>query len=142
VELEDPRLSEQGIKIPIMRVVCPVKFKFPDGLTAFHPAIVDTGAPLSLLPQKIWQHCEVKILGKSTLRGIIPKKACQLPANVGALNCFLLDEGGGVQEAAIIAYLPKTDRVPIILGFETLLRKSKIVIDCESRDAFLERGTT
>jgi hypothetical protein len=137
--LEDPKLAEQGIVIPIIRIVCPVKFKFSDGFTDFHSAIVDTGAPLSLIPQQIWQHCELRILGKSTLRGVVPKKGCQLPAAIGELDCFIQDENGAVQKATIISYLPTTDRVPIILGFETLLRTSRIVIDCEGEAAFLER---
>lgn len=139
VELEDPKLAEQGISIPIIRVVCPVKFKFPDGFTDFYSAIIDTGAPLSLLPQQIWRHCDVRTLGRSTLRGVVPRKVCQLPAKIGELNCFVQGEDGAVQKATIISYLPKTDRVPIILGFETLLRTFKIVIDCENNFAVLEK---
>lgn len=139
VELEDPKLAEQGIAVPIIRVLCPVNFKFHDAFTDFHSAIIDTGAPLSLIPQQIWQHCEVRILGRSILRGVVPKKVCQLPAAIGELDCFVQDESGEVHQATIISYLPKTDRVPIIIGFETLLRISKIVIDCESNSAILEK---
>lgn len=138
VKLRDPKLIQQRIDIPIIRIICPVKFEFPEGTTDFFPAFVDSGAPISLVPQKIWKYCKIRILGKSVLRGLIPKEECELPAEIGKLSCFLLNQCKEVQKFEIVAYLPKTDRVPIILGFEGLLQKAQIFIDCKNDEAFLE----
>jgi len=37
---------------------------------------MDTGAPISLVPPKIWKKCDIEIVGETELLGVIPKREC------------------------------------------------------------------
>lgn len=71
----DPELE---IKIPkriyLIRLYADVIFKTPSGWTNPYPAIIDTGAPVTVIPLDLWKKCEINILGNHWIKGIVPKK--------------------------------------------------------------------
>lgn len=50
--LKDPQLVSQGIDVVIIKMMALIKFKTTDGLVSSEVAIIDTGAPMSLIPHK------------------------------------------------------------------------------------------
>lgn len=68
-------------------------------------AIVDTGAPISLVPPKIWKKCRVDILGETELRGVIPKKECAIQVKAAKICLRLLDPEYVTDEIETKAYL-------------------------------------
>jgi hypothetical protein len=61
----------------ITRLLVWVSFLTVDGkLTDPELAIVDTGAPLSLIPQDIWHDCRYLKLRDDVIRGVVPKPDC------------------------------------------------------------------
>lgn len=79
----------------ITRLLAWVSFLTIDGeLTDPELAIVDTGAPLSLIPQDIWQgYCYFKVRD-NVIRGVVPKPDCELPVIDGVVACVLRDDVG------------------------------------------------
>lgn len=138
-EFWDPRWLEYGIRVLTTRLIARVAFATPDGsATDKKRAIVDTGAPLALLPRSIWEQCAVKIMGQSTVGGIVPKPECQLAVHMGEVTCFLPAEDGATVATTLKAYLAPVDEVSLLLGFEGLLDCFRLVVDYPARNAFLE----
>ena len=103
-------------------------------------AIIDTGAPISVLPYDLWRRLKIKMLATGySMRGIIPREECKLPVDIGEVYCILLDEEGvKTEETKIRAFLAFSDLIPIVLGFKFLLERLKICFDCEEGHAWLE----
>lgn len=56
-----------------LRILCKVSFENKDKSKVTPPvaAIIDTGAPLSVIPKWIWESTYYKILGPSHISGIV-----------------------------------------------------------------------
>jgi hypothetical protein len=135
----DPYWAERGIEVWIVRLVTRTAFAAPNGaVTDMKHAVIDTGAPLSLLPKSIWKQCAVKVLGQSTIRGIVPKPECELPVKMGEVTCFLPAEDGIVVSITLNAYLAPIDGISLLLGFGGLLDRFRLVVDYSVRNAYLE----
>lgn len=140
-EFWDPRWVQQGIASPIIRIVARVAFAMPGpdaASTEQEYAIVDTGAPISLLPRSIWQRCAVERKAEGMIRGVVPKPECQMPAPIGAVTCYLLAASGDVVSVPLIAYLAPVDNVALLLGFASLLEQFQLIVDRHRGVVFLE----
>lgn len=137
--IPNPELEE---KLPdvggFTRLFCSIKFKTPSGWYDTQNAIVDTGAPISVIPLDIWTEIDTEILTEYEIKGINPRKECFLPALIGKVECILLDETEQSQELTILAYLALTNLVPMIVGFKYLLEEFKMYLDYEDNNAWLE----
>lgn len=87
----DLELLEKGVSIKLLRLMAQARFRTSDGWTDLYPVIIDTGAPMSVLPKRIWNKAETKRLTEHSLRGIVPQKECSLPVVVGEVECVLAD---------------------------------------------------
>ncbi len=122
-----------------------VKFRMRDiNWSKTGSAIIDTGAPISVLPYDLWCKLKVEILATGySMRGIIPREECKLPVDIGEVHCVLLDEEGNkTKEMKIYAFLAFADLIPVVLGFKFLLERFKICFDCEEGHAWLEEKET
>jgi hypothetical protein len=93
-----------------LRIFCKMRFKMKSiEYGDIENAIIDTGAPISVIPQQIWENADVEILGTDEMRGIIPDKRCRAPVKVGRIFCQLLDSRGNVSDVSMAAEnSPKT----------------------------------
>ncbi len=123
----------------LLRILCDVRFKTPNGWTEAEYAIVDTGAHTSLLPSSLWKELGVQILADYFVRGIVPKKECTLEVQVGWVKGKIVDkEGNSTPEMKFRAFLAQTDNIPLIVGFKDLLDKLRLDIDAIKGKAFIE----
>lgn len=122
----------------VTRLLCRVSFGTWDGFSETYWAIVDTGAPTSLIPYDVWQECRVLKLKEDIIRGIIDKPGCNLNVITGAIKCVLEDEEGTSEKLVIRADLAPVNTVPLLLGFSGLLDRAKIYSDVEAGEAWLE----
>jgi hypothetical protein len=67
----DLELLEKEVGIKLIRVIRQARFKTKDAWTDLYPVIIDTGAPVSVLPKRIWNKAEVRKLTGHSLRSII-----------------------------------------------------------------------
>lgn len=115
-----------------------IRFKREEDYGETELGIVDTGAPLSVIPLRMWENASVTKLAEHTIRGIVPKEECSIPVSVGRIKCVLLDEEKVSKEYEIVAYLALTNKVPLILGFKNLLEKFNVYFDFSNGMGYLE----
>jgi hypothetical protein len=144
VELEFKTLTSstleqkvQGIKV--IRLLAGVRFKTPSGWMRVYRAVVDTGAPISLLPAFVWRDLERADLAEHEIRGIAGKPECAIPVKIAKVTCFLEDSAGHqTGDMEIIAFLDQTDDVALLLGFKGLLAALRLHCDYRQQTASVE----
>jgi len=127
--------------VTIIRLMADAQFQLSDGLlTEPIEAIFDTGAPLGVLPRRLWQMLSTKIhVPEATFGGISRRKVCQIRCSIGTVRgCFVDAEGNHTRLYDFPAFLAKTNRVPLIIGFAGLLEKFRNYFDCEANEAWVE----
>ncbi len=115
----------------LIRVFGLIKLKEKDGAwSKSYPAIIDTGAPISVIPLSRWIQSDVEILTDHEMRGIVEKPECSTHVSVGRLNIVLCDEYGNIsKEREIFAYFALTDKIPIIIGFKNVLEQMTLHVN-------------
>lgn len=132
----DEELEEKVKGIDIIRLKALIRFKTPSGWTDPYEAIVDTGAPLSLIPPFIWERLQRTKLADHATEGIAGRP---VPVQVAAVNGQLLDRQGNVtEELKIVAFLSSSDEVPLIIGFRDLLDSFENRFDYRKGTAYLK----
>lgn len=134
----DLELIEKNIEIWLRRITVQIAFKKSSGWTQPYEAIIDTGAPVSIIPPAIWQETEIEILGDYKIQGIVPKKDAHLSVKVANIFCVLMDEKNATDTIKIKAYLSLEERAPLVLGFENIISKSRLYIDAENSLGYIE----
>ena len=126
----------------IIRLRVGVQFleRSPDGFSETYRAIVDTGAPFGLLPRPVWEPLEVSIRRQDCpVVGVSQRKACETPASFGDVRARLVDERGNTTGVCCFpAYLAKTDRAPLLLGFAGVFSEFPVHFDYRRREAWAE----
>ena len=133
----DPELERKVPGIDIIRLRAHVRFKTAQGWTDAYSAIVDTGAPISLIPDVIWEKLQRTELADHTVGGIGPGS---LPVKVARVWCQLFDsQGNQSQEMEMHAFLVQPGKkAPLILGFKDLLDRLPTSFNYPSQQAHVE----
>ena len=135
---EEFDIKVQG-RSTVIRLYIRIRFKNKDNkYTKPIPAIIDSGAFISVIPLHIWSLCNPKVITNHEMTGLIPKDECKLPVLVGEIKGILVDQDNMSDEYKFISYLALTDKIPVILGFRELLEKFKICFDYQEKIGFIE----
>ncbi|HID86642.1 MAG TPA: hypothetical protein EYP55_04590 [Anaerolineae bacterium] len=120
-----------GIRANIIRLLGTIELERADGeWSETRWAVLDTGAPMCLLPLDAWEGSRVEILAEDhPLRGVVPKEECALPVQIGRLTLRLVDRMRTGKRLEVEAYLASTNKVPLVLGFHRCLDQYKVVFD-------------
>lgn len=130
------KLSEQAKSI---RLFCSVRFKSREGWTDRIDAIVDSGAPYSIIPLDLWQDLDLELEAEHEIHGINPTEECKIPVKVGKIKCILVDnEGNRSRELPARVYLASSNLIPLLIGFNGILEKFKVYFDYIANEAYLE----
>ncbi len=106
----------------VTRLFTWVLFRTFEGIAEPYRAIVDTGAPTSLIPYKIWRHCPALTLKDTVIQGIADREECDLPVIEGVIKCTLSDGYTMLPELGICTHLASEGSdVPLLLGFDAML---------------------
>ena len=126
--------------LPRIRLLLWVSFLTWDGTFSLPElAIIDTGAPLSLIPHDVWQGIRYLKVRNDVIQGIVPHSECDLDVIDGVINCVLQDDLGRSSEVVTIrAHLAPTDDVPLLLGFGGLLDQANLYFSLPQSQAYLE----
>lgn len=134
--VKDPELEQKVPGVDLIRLKTRIRFKIDQGWTEEYSAIVDTGAPVSLIPAFIWEKIQRVEYADHQVGGL---GKGSIPVSVGRIGCMLTDrQGNKTKELEVIAYLAKTDKVPLILGFKDLLEGFNICFDHREKRAYVE----
>ena len=132
----DLALFEKGFEVWLRRVMVLVCFKTQDGWTQPYEAIVDTGAPLSILPVQIWEKIERKDLHPHEVSGIVP--GVSIPVQAAEISACLMDPTHTTPAFRFKAYLSQEKHIPLILGFDGILSHSVMHLDAARNQGYLE----
>lgn len=139
---QNPELEEKIANIgKLTRLFCLMKFRLKDGYSwsKTREVIVDTGAPISVIPLDFWLEADTRILAEHDVYGINPREECSIPMLVGNIKSILVDEEGNQsRENEFLAYLALTNKIPLILGFKDLLSNFSLCFEQETGSAFIE----
>lgn len=134
--LPDIGLIDHGFWL--LRLLCDLRFPSGTGLSDPYPAIVDTGAPTSMIPRSLWGRTPVRRLKSFSLQGLVARKECAVSVAAGIISAVLQDGDGRQLKRTFRAYLAEHDEVPLILGMQDLLEDAKLFLDLSAQTAWLE----
>jgi len=136
-ELMDFDLVKENIFLRGLRLFSVIQFQTSTGWSEPLPAIIDTGAPVSVIPRKIWETSIFDELTSYSISGLVPNPECSLPVTIGEVTYRLLDEKNSTPAISFKAYLAHTDKVPVILGFADMLENFYLSVDFQNDRASL-----
>lgn len=136
----DLDLLVQGITLRLIRLIASLCLQTNDGWTRRYKALIDTGNPISIIPNSIWNKAKISWLlpHKSELSGIGSGK---IFGRLGEIVLILLDERTVSPTTPTIkakAFLLDDDKVPLLLGFEDILTDIKLICDYRTKTAYLQ----
>lgn len=132
----DVELIDYNI-IPL-RIICKVKFEEKRNISPPIAAIIDTGAPLSVIPKWIWESVPHKILGPSHISGIVKGEIYRIESQIGIITVIPIDIKGKDYQITLKADFSSTNDVPLILGIDGFLDKSKMYLDIHGENSWIE----
>ena len=142
IELEfeihiDLDFVEQGIGVHLIRLTASVQLQTEEGWTRKYKALVDTGNPISLIPNSVWSKCKINwiLSHESDLRGIGGGK---VSGKLGEIILVLVDKKTTSPPIRAKALLLDDDSVPFLIGFEDVLTDIKLVSDYKGKTSFFE----
>jgi len=124
-------------RLSLYRLWARVRFRQPTGWSEPHPAIVDTGAPYSLIPLSLWSTLRLERLVELPMRGIVPGAQAEIHGTLAKASGQVLDARRLSPPLILGAMLAKTDDVPLILGWSGLLDRARLVLDAPRHVASL-----
>ena len=134
----DLEALEHGLTIYSFRLWTRVQFQTRDGWTPVVPALIDTGAPFSVIPKNLWPEVASRPVGfTSELRGLIPMRTAMLKARLAQVTCRVSDVQTTSPPLNLWVLLADGD-VPIVLGCAGFLDQLTLSLDGPRHHASLE----
>ncbi len=128
------RADQEAPDIVYKRFVCHAfVLNLPRNFTS-KQALVDTGAPFSILPRRFWWGNEFVDLepGAAGVRRISGVSGGELPCRFGWARIMLADTAPRFSDwLEVRAKLAETDSVPLILGVADLLDRYEVVLNSD-----------
>jgi len=142
IELEfethiDLDFFEQGIAVHLIRLTASVQLQTIEGWTGKYKALVDTGNPISIIPNSVWSKAKISqvLSDKSDLHGIGGGK---ISGKLGEVTLLFADRKTISPLIKAKALLLDDDSVPFLIGFEDVLTDIKLVCDYKTKTSFFE----
>jgi len=142
IELEfethiDLDFVEQGIAEHLIRLTASLQLQTREGWTRKYKALVDTGNPISVIPNSVWSKGKINwiLSHRSDLLGIGGGK---VSGKLGEVTLVLVDKKTASPPIKAKALLLDDDSVPFLIGFEDIMTDIKLVCDYESKTSFFQ----
>ena len=133
----DLEALDHGLTIESFRLLTRVQFKRSNGWTTLVPAIIDTGAPFSVLPKTMWTDLSVEGGFATSLRGLVPLPSAVLKARLAQVTCMVSDLRTSSDPLKFWALLADGE-VPLVLGCAGFLDRVTLVLDAAHRRGHVE----
>ena len=133
----DLEALEHGFQVFSFRVLAWVQFKRSDGWTPLFRALIDTGAPFSVLPKSLWTDLQIEAGFSTILRGLVPLKSAVLNARLAQVTCRVSDLKMSSPFLKFWALLADGE-VPLVLGCSGFLERARLVLNGPHHRASLE----
>jgi hypothetical protein len=124
----DLEALDHGIRLFSFRVWVRVRFKTPNGWSPVLRALIDTGAPFSVLPSSLWMSLEYQHGFLTTLSGLVSLPSAILRAKLSQVTCTVSDLTASSPSLRIWALLAEGE-VPLVLGCAGVLDRATFSLD-------------
>lgn len=131
-------LAKHGIDVVGVRLNCFVNFKVGDHYTEPQVGIIDTGAEISIIPQRIWSNLPFKRIAENKLWGLSTHPESFERSIFGEVICRLQDEQNHTSDFSLRADLVYNDDIPLVLGFLDLIELGALHIHLSANENYLE----
>ena len=142
IELEfethiDLDFVERGIAVHLIRLTASIQLQTTEGWTKKYKALVDTGNPISIIPNSVWKKAKIsRILSdKSDVRGI---GGGTVSGKLGEVTLVLVDKKPVSPVIRAKAILLDDDSVPFLVGFEDIMTDIKLICDYAGKTAYFQ----
>ena len=142
IELEfethiDLDFVEQGIAVHLIRLTASLQLQTSEGWTRKYKALVDTGNPISVIPNSVWSKGKINwiLSHRSDLLGIGGGK---VSGKLGEVTLVLVDKKTASPPIKAKALLLGDDSIPFLIGFEDIMTDIKLVCDYKSKTSFFQ----
>lgn len=127
----------QAIAVHLIRLTVSLQLQTSKGWTMKYKALVDTGNPISVIPNSVWSKGKINwiLSHKSELHGIGGGK---ISGKLGETTLIFVDEKTTSPPIKAKALLLDDDSVPFLIGFEDILSDIKLVCDYKNRTSFFQ----
>lgn len=133
----DLELIERNITLPVIRLYGLLEFRHQNSWSDLYHAIIDTGSPVSIFPAYIQKECDTQLLHQTKISGLVPDEKCNLSAKLVNMTFRLRDKDRASKPIRSKAYLADTDKIPLILGFATVLEQAQLIVNYPEKKALL-----
>ena len=129
-------LFEDGIKLFLHRIMVGIRFiDFKESF--FEEAIFDTGSPITIIPFSLWKKEEIDYIFHKN-KSLFGFGQSKIEGKLAYLRIIFADEENISPILKIKGYLINNDKIPLIIGMEDIINKTKINIDEKKKETFLE----
>jgi len=133
-----PPSASLGHPVEAIRLITHISLRSHTGWTPFRDIVVDTGAPISLLPSSVWSVTWLIPFGATEVGGIATRPECRIPALLAEVDCILSDGAVTLGPLRVPAYLAQTDATPTLLGISGFIARGTLHVQIEQADAYIE----
>ncbi len=133
-----PPSVEVGHPVPAGRLFAQLSLRTDTGWAPFRAVVVDTGAPITLLPKRLWEHATFFSRGRAKIGGLTRRPECLIDATLAEVDCLISDGAVAIGPLRIHAYLADSDEVAALLGFAGILNRLVLHIDAAGEGAYFE----
>jgi len=133
----DSDLLSVGISIRLIRLIASLRLKTAEAWTDPYKAIIDTGSPITLIPEHVWEKVSVKWISPGSIQ-LTWLGSGGVSGKLAEVVMVFLDKKGLSPPISLKAFLVDSDTVPLIIGFEDVLTDIKMVCDYKSKIAFFQ----
>lgn len=132
-----PPAAAIGHRLTAIRLFADVSVVTNSGWSLYRPAVIDTGAPVSLFPPSIWKDARRKELGRVRVGGLARRPECQIPAILAEIECTLSDGRRALGPIRTHAYLVETEDAPRLIGMLGFIERGVMRLDLSKDRALL-----
>jgi len=126
----------KAANLNVIRLIGSVRFQQENGWSDAFRAIIDTGSPVSVIPEYIWQRIQRSPFDAPQHH--IGLAGRQLPVDLATVRCAAVDEANVSPPFSMRAYLSHGDSDFLLLGMADFVTRSLLHCDYQKGEAYLE----
>jgi hypothetical protein len=120
------------------RLIAQTRLVIPGASSGFHLCVIDTGAPISLFPARMWRGATISPLGRIRVGGLVARDECRIEVVLARVGCVLADGNAMIGPMSIIAYLSESNEVPALIGMAELIEVCDLRVSIDGGQVYLE----
>ncbi|PKL15310.1 MAG: hypothetical protein CVV50_00530 [Spirochaetae bacterium HGW-Spirochaetae-6] len=133
------RFLSSEVQDTLSKAFCHVSFLTEDERwSRTWPAIIDTGAHTTVIPEFIWRDLSYEPLSESLFLGVKSNLLCSIPCKVAKIYAKILDQQNQTKPLLMHAYLAKSNDVPLLLGISTALENFTLNLNYKKQTGYLK----